>query len=362
LNKTSYSSAKKIKFDLLSLREQIDILMILITGASGFLGGFLVEEFLKHRFRVRAMVRPTSDLSHLKNTKAEIVLADITNTSEVKNALDDIDSVVHNAAILGSKAKKKEDFFAVNYEATKNLADLCIKKKIKRLTFISSIAAIGPTLNKEEFLDENSQPHPHGYYGESKHLAEEYLLSLSRGEKLEIVIVRPALIYGPRDKRCAVNYFRVAHLGFFPLLIPANNKASFIYVSDAAQAIFLAHTQSKPGEIYMLAHDVVTLKEFATKLLISKGGISLFIPVPRFLINTLALVAGFIYKTTGRLPEVEKRIKNVGMGNWVVDNSKIKETLGFKPQVELLEGLKKTWRFYSRDKKLLSLKYLLRSP
>ncbi len=147
--------------------------MILITGAAGFLGGFLVDEFLKHGFKVRALVSPTSDLSHLKKTTAHIVFADITNTNQVKNALCGVDEVVHAAAILGGRDKKREDYLKVNYHATKNLAHCCIEKKIKRFTFISSIAAVGPGINKKTFLDENSQFNPVSFYGESKRLSEE---------------------------------------------------------------------------------------------------------------------------------------------------------------------------------------------
>lgn len=334
--------------------------MILITGASGFLGGFLVDEFLEHGFKVRAMARPTSDLSHLRKTAAHIVFADITNSSQVKSALRGIDEVVHAAAILGGGRKKKEDFLKINYEATKNLANFCVEKKIRRLTFISSMAAIGPAPDKKISLHEDSQFKTVGFYGESKRWAEDYLLSLSDKKKLEVVIIRPALIYGPRDVRCAVNYFRMANLGFFPLPMPADNKASFIYVTDAARAIFLAHTQSPPGEIYMLANDVVTIKEFAKKLLLTKGGISLLIPVPSFLIKAIAFTAGFVFKVRNQSPAVDKRIKNIGRDNWAVDNSKIRRMLGFSPQVDLTEGLKKTWGFYSKHKKLLNCKYLLK--
>jgi len=336
--------------------------MILITGAAGFLGGFLVDEFLKHGFKVRALARPTSDLSHLKKTTAHIVFADITNTNQVKNTLCGVDEVVHAAAILGGRDKKREDYLKVNYHATKNLARCCIEKKIKRFTFISSIAAVGPGINKKTFLDENSQFNPVSFYGESKRLSEEYLLSLSNKKKLEVVIIRPALIYGPRDRRCAVNYFRIANLGFFPLPLPADNKTSFIYVSDAARAIFLAHTQSVAGEIYMLANDVVTVKEFVKKLLLTKGGISLLIPISPVLINIIASISGFVFmKKRWSSNTIDRRIKDIGRGNWAVDNSKIREALNFSHHIDLTEGLRETWRFYSKHKKLLSFRYLLRN-
>lgn len=342
--------------------------MILITGASGFLGGFLVDEFLNHGYAVRAMARPESDTSHIETTKAQIAYADLSNLTQLENALCGVEEVIHAAALLGiGRGRKREDFLKINYEATKNLADLCVKQGIKRITFISSIAALGPNFNRTGFLDENSEPNPISFYGQSKLEAEKYLLQLAKEKKIEVVIIRPALIYGPRDKRCAVNYFRIARLGFFPIPMPANNKASFIYATDAAKAIFLAHTKSAPNEIYMLANDVVTFKEFGEKLLSTKDkrrrGVLIYIP--RFLINGLALVVKFLdfimAMTRGERSNImiSGKIKSIGCGNWAVDNSKITKTLGFVPNINLTQGLKNTWEFYCADKKLLSIKRLV---
>lgn len=334
--------------------------MILITGANGFLGSFLVEEFLNHGYAVRAMVRPGGDASNIKTTKSEIVYADLTNLSQIENALYGINEVIHAAALLGIRSGREEDFLKINYEATKNLADLCIQQRIKRITFISSVTAVGPNFDRTGFLDENSSPHPISFYGQSKLEAEKYLLQLAKEKKIEVVIVRPALIYGPRDKRCAVNYFKIARLRFFPIPMPVNNKASLIYVIDAANAIFLAHTKSAPNEVYMLATDVVTFKEFGKKLLSTKdkrGGVLIYIP--RFLINILAFAVELIEIIKAMAKgerlniSIGRRIRNVGIGNWAVDNSKIK-TLGFIPNINLTQGLKNTWQFYSVNKKFLS--------
>lgn len=335
--------------------------MVLVTGASGFLGGYIVDEFLKKGHQVRAMVRPKSDLSHLKDTKAEIVAADITDSSQLKKALDGAETVIHSAAILGGGSKKREDFLRLNYEAAKNLADLCVEFKIKRFTFISSMAAVGPILSSAELIDENTIPNPDSFYGESKYLAEKYLLNLQKDGKLDVVILRPALIYGPRDKRCAVNYLRIANTGFFPVPArTAGKKSSFIYVTDAARAVYLAHQNSKPGEIYMLGSDTATVKEFVEMLMRCKGRPAFIIYIPKFVTQILACFFYFIPKGG----ELNKRLTYIGRGNWAVDNTKLKTMLGFNPEVTLEEGLKKTWSFYRSDnssKKLLSVKYLLKN-
>ncbi|MFH1856319.1 MAG: NAD(P)-dependent oxidoreductase [Candidatus Omnitrophota bacterium] len=337
--------------------------MILITGASGFLGGYLVDEFLKHGFKVRAMARSTSDLTHLKKTNAEIIFADLKNSSELKSALNGISEVIHAAALLGVRGNSQKDFLEVNYEAVKKLADLCVEKKIKRFTFISSIAAVGPIIGKDNLLDENALSSSlSGFYGQSKYKAEEYLLSLGKSVKMEIVILRPGLIYGPNDKRCAANYFRIANLGFFPIPLPADNKASFIYVTDAAKAVFLAHTKSLPNEIYMLANDVATFKEFGQKLLLTRGKkFSFLIPVPRWMVNIIAFAAAFIFILSGKSTSIRGRIKDIGRGNWAVDNSKIKTKLGFVPEVSLTQGLKQSWDFYFQNKEILNVTYLIKS-
>lgn len=335
--------------------------MVLITGAGGFLGGYIVDEFLKEGHQVRAMVRPKSDKSHLKGTKAEIVTADITDSSQLRSALYGAETVIHSAAILGGGAKKREDFIHLNYEAAKNFANLCVEFKIKRFTFISSMAAAGPVLNSAELIDENTIPNPSSFYGESKYLAEKYLLNLQRDKKLDVVILRPALIYGPRDKRCAVNYLRIANLGFFPVpMQTAGKKSSFIYVTDAAKAVYLAHQNSKPGEIYMLSSDTATVKEFVEILMRCKGKPAFIIYIPKFVSQMLS----WFFCLIPRGGELNKRLKHIGSGNWAVDNTKLKTMLGFNPEVTLEEGLKKTWSFYrsgSSCKKLLNVKYVLKN-
>ena len=190
---------------------------ILITGASGFIGSFIVEEALRRGFETWAGVRSTSSRRYLQDGRIHFLDLDFSSESALTDALrgHDFDYVVHAAGV--TKCLHRDDFMKVNYEGTKNLVNAILKlhMPIKRFVYMSSLSVFGAIKEKQPYqeIDENDTPRPNTAYGKSKLMAERFLDSI--GNDFNYIVLRPTGVYGPREK----DYFVMAksirdHLDF----------------------------------------------------------------------------------------------------------------------------------------------------
>jgi UDP-glucose 4-epimerase len=173
---------------------------ILITGASGFVGSFLVEEALKRAYSTYAGVRKTSNLRYLSDSEISFFNCDFSDKEDIKKELakqSPFDYIIHNAGI--TKTCRKEDFNTVNYQYTKNLIEAIKESKnaLKKFVYISSLAAQGPGKTKTNIpVSFDDKPRPKSFYGLSKLKSENYIKSAG----LDYLIFRPTGVYGPREK------------------------------------------------------------------------------------------------------------------------------------------------------------------
>jgi len=173
---------------------------ILITGASGFVGGFIVEKALRQNFEVYAGIRKTSNTQYLKDENINLFIMDFEEEEKLRIALikESFDYIVLNAGI--TKAKHESIFFKVNAGFTRKFCKILIEEDIipKKLIYISSLAAYGPAdYQKGQILNSESVPHPVTKYGKSKLQAEEFIKSF---HTIPSIIFIPTAVYGPRDK------------------------------------------------------------------------------------------------------------------------------------------------------------------
>jgi nucleoside-diphosphate-sugar epimerase len=173
--------------------------MILVTGATGFLGSYIVCQLVKQNKQVRVICRAGSNRLLLEDVKGKIdwFEADILDIVSLEEALQDIDQVFHVAAIVSFRKKDRKTMMQVNVEGTANLVNLCLGMGIQRLLHISSVAALGRSKPKQEITEQNSWVNHkyNSYYGISKFLAEQ---EVWRGitEGLNAVIINPSVILG----------------------------------------------------------------------------------------------------------------------------------------------------------------------
>ena len=235
---------------------------ILITGASGFIGSFIVEEALNRGFETWAAVRKSSSREFLQDERIHFIELNLSSEEQLKQQLKDIqfDYVVHAAGV--TKCLHKEDFFRINTEGTKNLvrALLDLQMPLKRFVYISSLSIMGAIREEQPYKEirEQDKAMPNTAYGKSKLEAEQWLVSLNkelekRNEKLlPYVILRPTGVYGPRER----DYFMMAksiqsHTDFAVGF--KQQDITFVYVTDVVQAVFLAMEKGQTGRCYFLS-------------------------------------------------------------------------------------------------------------
>src|ERR1041385_4347690 len=189
-------------------------MLVLITGATGFIGSHLAEELHKKGYKLRCLVRKTSNLVWLEHLPVEYVYGDLFDEEILKKSGKGVDYIYHVAGL--TKAKTREEYFRGNHLATKNLFHAAreAKSNLKRFVLVSSLAAVGPSLNGSP-VDERTAYHPITAYGESKMEAEKECLNAAHS--VPMTIARPPAVYGPRDKD-VFEFFNTMNKGLQPMI------------------------------------------------------------------------------------------------------------------------------------------------
>jgi len=322
---------------------------VLVTGASGFLGSHIAEQLARDGHAVRVLVRRTSDRSFLRGFEAEEALGDVTQPESLPAAVAGVDAVVHAAGLV--KARSAAEFQSVNAGGTANLlAALGDANGLRRFVLISSLAAHGPSPDGRPRRPDDP-PSPVSDYGRSKLLAEEFVRSWAREER-PMTIIRPPVIYGPRD-RATLPLFQAVRRRLAPLLGDGTNAISCVYAEDAARAAAMAAAagDDAPSATYCLDDGAVyTWRDFLAVIEQAVGRKALRLPSPHWAFAA----AAFVSESYGRLFRRAvsfNRDKFVEMRQryWVCSHEEIARDLGWKPQVTLAEGASLTAAWYRRE-------------
>ena len=229
---------------------------ILITGASGFIGSFIVEEALRRGLETWAAVRPTSSLRYLQDARVHLLTLDLQDPARLMDQLRPhrFDYIVHAAG--ATKCQDPADFFRVNRDGTRHLfqAVRALAMPVERIVFLSSLSVFGAIHETQPYtpITEADQPRPNTCYGRSKLEAEQ--VALESG--LPVVILRPTGVYGPREH----DYFMMAKSikGHTDFAVGFQQQdITFVYVKDVVAAVFLALTRGTVGRAYFLTDGAV---------------------------------------------------------------------------------------------------------
>ena len=293
---------------------------ILLTGANGFLGKIVTTKLVNEGHNITALVileEDTTYLATLKNVK--IFRGDIIDINSIKNAMNGIDIVVHLAALLNNSDENLN--MKINYEGTKNIADLAEKNNIKKFVFTSSMTSTSNNPNA---------------YGKSKRLAEEYL----KTKKFKTIIIRPTLLYG----KGGVAFKKLIDMiNMLPIFVPiigrGNSIKQPIYVEDAAEIIKKSVTMKiDENKTYQMGgSEQIEFSDYVKKILKLQGKNKILLHIPRFFVWTML---GMAEKITKKLPITREGILELETDT-IVDSSIIKNDF----QIGLLtldEGIKKS--------------------
>lgn len=306
---------------------------ILVTGASGFVGRALCKELLKHNYSIRAAIRQ----GVVFNDDCDIVtIPTIDAETDWSLALSGVDAVVHLAArvhVMNDRALNPlAEFRKVNVDATLNLARQAVNAGVKRFIFVSSVKVSGELSSLNQPLKESDFPHPEDPYGLSKYEAELGLFDLVSEVGLEVVIIRPPLVYGPGVKANFASMLRAVKNGLPLPLGSIHNKRSFVYVGNLVSLILLCIKHPAAANQVFLVSDgqdlsTTELLHFCANAFSRKARL---IPVSQKLIMVIASILG--------KSDLAQRL----CGTLQVDISKAKGLLGWQPIITVSDGLKAT--------------------
>lgn len=318
----------------------------LVTGGTGFIGSHLVEALLKRGFEVRCLVRDPGKLGWIEGLNVELVKGDCNEPGSLAGITSDVDYVFHAAGI--TKAAKGAAYYKVNGEGTKNMAEAAAgeAKNLKKFVYVSSQAASGPSW-QDVPRKEDDPPEPVSDYGRSKLLGERYALAVS--DRLNLAIVRPTSVYGPRDKDI-YTFFKVVSRGF-KTAFRARRLISVCYVEDLVEGILLAATgETKPGEAFFIAdrkpYDWDAMGEAIERALEVRAR-RIVVPIPALSVVALfAEAAGWLSNRPALLNR--QKMAEIRQRYWVVDVSKAEALLGFKAKYDFNAGARLTAEWYRR--------------
>ena len=327
---------------------------ILITGASGFIGSFIVEEALKRGFETWAAVRKSSSREYLQDERIHFIELNLSSKQQLVEQLKphQFDYVVHAAGV--TKCLNKQDFRRINFEGTKNLADALIELQmpLKRFVFVSSLSIFGAIREQQPYeeIRESDTPQPNTAYGRSKLEAEQYLDSL--GSHIPYIILRPTGVYGPREK----DYFIMAksiqqHSDF--AVGYKRQDITFVYVEDVVQAVFLALEKGEDGRKYFLSDGEVYQSTTFSDLIHEELGRPWWIRItaPVWVLRIVTFCGEYIGRMTGKVTALNNDKYNIlKQRNWRCDIQPAIDELGYQPKVKLEEGVRRSIKWHKDNK------------
>lgn len=317
---------------------------ILVTGANGFVGSHLVEALLDAGYRVRCMVRHTSDLSFIRDLPVELAYAEVGKGIGLLEACQDVAAVCHCAAL--TRAPDEETFFRVNTRGTEALARAALEASpgLGRFLFVSSQAAAGPSPATGHYLDEDCTPHPVTWYGASKLAAEQALLAMPG---LPLTIVRAAPVFGPRD-RDFLSYFCLVNRHLDLQLGNSDRAMSLIYVRDLVALILLALENDRAGGgIYFGSAWSHTHVEFSRAIARALGARTVQVRLPLAILAPMASWSRVQCRLTGRPPLLnDQRVRDLRAPYWLCSGEKAARELGFAPRWDLATATQETAGWY----------------
>ena len=325
---------------------------ILITGASGFIGSFIVEEALNRGFEVWAAVRKSSSRQFLQDERLRLIELDLDSENRLKEQMKDcrFDYVVHAAGV--TKCLNKADFRRINTEGTKHLVKAlsALDMPLKRFVYLSSLSIMGAIREQQPYTEilESDTPKPNTAYGKSKLETEQWLET----QNIPYIILRPTGVYGPRER----DYFMMAksikaHTDF--AVGYKQQDITFVYVTDVIQAVFLALENGQTGRKYFLSDGEVYQSSTFSDLIRHELGNPWWIRItaPIWLLRIITFFGEFVGHLTGQVTALNNDKYNImRQRNWRCDIEPARQELGYQPKVKLEEGVRRSIQWYKENK------------
>lgn len=299
----------------------------LVTGASGFIGSWLVRKLIHEGHKVRVLCRETSVFNLISDLNFDKSFGDITNPESIKSALSGIDTVFHLAGHIGYKKADRALMEKINVQGTQNLYSLSLEHKVKNFIFLSSVTAIGASFSPFESMDENSEfnlSHFNFGYAETKRQGEKIVLQPN--PTMKCVALNPSTVYGPGDmlKSSRKNQLKAMQgkLQFYTY-----GGVSIVGIHEVVDAIYNAVELGEHGQRYILSGDNLFIKDLFDRICFHANSKPPKYQIPGFVLNSLGFIGDHF--TNGK-PIDSETANVIQLFHWY-KNTKAKNKLEFKP-------------------------------
>jgi nucleoside-diphosphate-sugar epimerase len=320
---------------------------IFVTGALGFIGAHFVERALAEGHEITGLYRGPQPgqaelLRKLTAHGAQLAAGDVLHPESYTALMEGADCICHFAAAFKGSGHSDEDFHRINVIGTERVLNAGAAAGVKRFVFCSTAGIYGQRL--AGITNETAPAQPWNGYERSKHAAEELLRERAPQLGIERVILRPAVVYGPRDDRL-LKLFRSAAKGRFPLFGAGQGRRHMVYVTDVADAFLLACKvpQAANQEMIIAGPDAVPLR---TMLEVLAGVIRRPSYGPRLPLAPMLALAAIIEDTCkliGVSPPLYRRRMDFYRSDAAFDCTRAKQLLGWSPRVGIREGFSHTY-------------------
>jgi len=312
---------------------------VLVTGASGFIGSHLTQRLIDDGASVRVLVRHPGKLIAALRDRVEVMTGDLLHPDCFAPATRDIDTVFHVAAWLGRPARY-DAAYAINVTATRRLVQAARANGVRRLVHTSSIAVYGPVA--EGVVTEDSPQRPVYAYAETKSLSER--AALDAAGQLEVTILRPAMVYGPRSSAWTITPVRLAQRRL-PVFIGSGRGFSHpVYVDNLIDAYLLAAAQPPAaGEAFTISDGDVEWRDFFGRYARLAGRRAYGVPVMPAQIG--ASILALVFKAMRRPSVISRAAVGFITGRARLSTAKAQRLLGWSPRISFDEGMRRTARW-----------------
>jgi len=316
--------------------------MILITGASGLLGGHLLIELFKRGHKIRILCRKQSKFDELKKiclfynisfdklmAQTEKVYGDLLDTASLNRSLVGVDEVFHCAAIVSFSGSSAELLRKTNVQGTANLVNACLQNEVKKLAYSSSIGALGQSVERKP-IDENTPWNPvnnSSVYSNSKYYAEQEVWRGIR-EGLNAVIVNPGVILGFGDfEKGSLQFFSQVKRG---MPFYTDSTTGYVDVRDVCRTMILLMERDIFGERFVLVSDNLSNRDLFSLIAKAMNKQKPFIRAGKVLLSIAYYIGILMSKFTGKPPLLTKEIIRSALKKETYSSEKIKNKIGFK--------------------------------
>ncbi len=319
---------------------------VLVTGATGFTGAYLVKKLVARGLNVRAIARDKAKLGELSGLPVAWIFGNVFDEKIIQEATTDVNYIFHLAAAYREAGISDETYYNVHVRSTQLLAQAALRQPdFKRFIHTSTVGVHGHIDNPP--ADETCRFMPGDIYQQTKAEAETWLHDFAKTNKLPYTVIRPAAIYGPGDKRL-LKIFKMVRAPVFPILGYGKCLYHLIHVEDLTDAMLLAATHPKAlGEAFIIGNpEPNSLAEIAAIIASAMQKPLRILRIPAFPFFAVASLCELICKPLGIAPPIYKRRVAFFTKDRAFNTRKMRELLDFRPSYTAQQGLSETTKWY----------------